>query len=158
MLQRPETLMQNSLSQFQEYIYISKYSRFNHDTSRRETWPETVKRYFDFFQFHLKENNGYKVPPELRAELETAVLNMDVLPSMRCIMTAGPALLKDNIAGYNCSYVALDTAKSIAEELYILMNGTGVGFTVERQYVNKLAEVPEHLYPPDTTIIVDDSK
>ena len=158
MLAIPEAPVTTSFSQFQEYIYVSKYSRFLHDCERRETWTETVKRYFDFFEFHLKENNGYKVPKELRLELEHAVLNHDVLPSMRCIMTAGPALAKDNIAGYNCSYCAYETAKSIAEELYILMNGTGVGFSVERQYVSKLPEIPEQLHPTDTTIIVADSK
>lgn len=153
-----DTQVLSSFSQFQEYIYLSKYSRFIHDIGRRETWPETVKRYFDFYQVHLKENCGYKVPLEQRQELEQAVLNHDVLPSMRCIMTAGPALEKDNIAGYNCSYVTFETIKGIAEELYILMNGTGVGFSVEKQYVNKLAEIPEQLYPTDTTVIVADSK
>lgn len=143
---------------YQQYIHLSRYSRFLHDKGRRETWEETVARYFDFFTNHLKENHKFNLTPELRAELESAVLNLEVMPSMRAIMTAGPALEKDNIAGYNCSYVAIDGVKSFAEVLHILMNGTGVGFSVERQYVNKLPEVPEELFPTDTVIVVSDSK
>src|ERR1700733_6826671 len=107
MLVKPEPLLcQTSLSQFQQYIYISRYARFLHDEGRRETWPETVKRYFDFFTLHLKAFHGFTMGQELRAELESAVLNFDVMPSMRCIMTAGPALEKENVAGYNCAYLA----------------------------------------------------
>jgi ribonucleoside-triphosphate reductase len=147
-----------SLTPFQQFIYLSRYARFLHDESRRETWNETVKRYFDFFQVHLKEKHDYTIPAELRLELETALRTMQAMPSMRCIMTAGTALARDNIAGYNCAYVAIDNPKAFAEILYILMNGTGVGFSVERQYVNKLPEIPEAMYPSDTTIVVPDSK
>lgn len=148
----------NNANIFSQYVYLSRYSRYLHDQKRRETWPETVKRYFDFFDIHLKENCNYTVSSELRQELESAVLNMDVMPSMRCIMTAGEALRRDNIAGYNCSYIAIDSPKSFAECMHILMNGTGVGFSVERQYVNNLPMVPDELHKTDTVIVVRDSK
>lgn len=92
----------HNISTFQQYIYISKYARFLHDEERREVWPETVKRYFDFFTIHLKEMCNYSLTPELRKELEDAVLNFRVMPSMRCIMTAGPALQRENVSGFNC--------------------------------------------------------
>lgn len=148
--------MFNSL--FQEYVYVSRYSRYLHDQKRRETWPETVARYFDFFTEHLKDRCGYALPAELRAECESAVLNLDVMPSMRCLMSAGTALQRDEMAGFNCSYLTVDSPRCFAEALYILMVGTGVGFSVERQYICKLPEVPDALYPSDTVIVVADSK
>lgn len=151
--------MLNSLpTQYQSYIHKSRYARWLPEKKRRETWEETVTRYFDFFEVHLKENNNYIVPKELRKELEEAVLNLEVLPSMRCLMTAGKALEKENIAGYNCSYVPVDDPRAFDEALYILMNGTGLGFSVERQYVSKMPEVPEEFHETDTTIVVADSK
>lgn len=151
--------MSNKLpTQYQEYIHLSRYARWLPDKRRRETWEETVTRYFDFFQHHLEENHQYKVNPELRRELEEAVLGLEVLPSMRCLMTAGKALEKESIAGYNCSYIAVDDPRAFDEALYILMNGTGLGFSVERQYISKLPEVPENLHDTDTTIVVADSK
>lgn len=147
-----------AMSNFQKYVYVAKYARFDHEKGRREVWPETVARYFDFFEKHLKENHSYEIPKDLREELEAAVLNMEVMPSMRALMTAGPALEKDNMAGYNCSYTSVDKPKKFSEIMAILLNGTGVGFSVERQYVNKLPEVPETLYPSDTVINVADSK
>src|ERR1017187_8122429 len=143
---------------FQSYVYMSRYSRYLHDKGRRETWNETVARYFDFFKRHLKEKHKYVLTKELREELEGAVLRMEVMPSMRALMTAGPALERDNIAGYNCSALTIDKPKSFADLLFILMNGTGVGFSVERQNINKLPEIPDELYSSDTTIIVGDSK
>lgn len=143
---------------FQEYVYVSRYSKFLHDKGRRETWPETVKRYFDFFHDHLLERCSWRMPKALREELEKAVLNLEVVPSMRCITSAGVALKRDEMAGFNCSYLTIDNPKAFAETLYILMVGTGVGFSVERQYVNKLPEVPDELYPTDSTITVADSK
>jgi ribonucleoside-triphosphate reductase len=143
---------------FQSYIYKSRYARYLYDKGRRENWSETVSRYFDFFQVHLMDRHGYLIPKELRNELEQAILNLEVMPSMRCLMTAGPALEKSEIAGYNCSYLTIDNPKAFAELLYILMNGTGAGFSVERQYINKMPEVPDQLYPTDTTIVVNDSK
>jgi ribonucleoside-triphosphate reductase len=148
-----------SVSDYQQFIYLSRYSRFLHEENRRETWPETVARYFDFFKIHLKETCGFNLTKEMRYELEHAVLQHQVMPSMRCLMTAGPALERDNICGYNCSYLPLDSAKAFSELMYILLNGTGDGFSVERQlYVNKLPTIPESMYPTDTTIIVGDSK
>jgi len=159
MLQVPEELLvSNNQTDFQEYIYLSRYSRFIHEEGRREVWRETVERYFNFFKVHLKEKHGFDLDFALQKELEAAILNHEVMPSMRCLMTAGKALAKENIAGYNCAYIPVDNPKAFAEMLYILMNGTGIGFSVERQYVNKLPEVPENLYPTDTTIVVADSK
>lgn len=147
-----------SQSPFSEYVYISRYARYLHDEGRREKWPETVKRYFDFFQSHLKSVCGYDLDTATRSTLENSISNYSVMPSMRCLMTAGPALERDNIGGYNCLYISIDSQKAFGEMLYVLMNGCGVGFSVERQYVNKLPEIPEELYPTDTTIIVADSK
>ena len=145
-------------TQYQEFIHLSRYSRWLPEESRRETWSETVGRYFDFFTNHLKEQNGYNLTQDERDNLEEAVLGQKVMPSMRCLMTAGPALQKENIAGYNCSYVAVDSPRAFDEILYILMNGTGVGFSVERQDVSKMPAVADDLHPTDTTIVVPDSK
>jgi len=124
--------MSNTLpTQYQQYIHLSRYSRWDYKKKRRETWDETVDRYFDFFRKHLKENHNYKVPKELEKGLKKAVLSLDIMPSMRCLMTAGLALEKENIAGYNCAYLPIDTPRSFDELLYVLMNGTGVGFSVE---------------------------
>jgi ribonucleoside-diphosphate reductase alpha chain len=150
--------MNNLPSQYQEFIYKSRYSRWIESENRREEWPETVKRYFDFFESHLKENQSYILSAELRSELESAVLNLEVMPSMRALMTAGEALKRDNVAGYNCSYVAVNNIRAFDEILYVLMCGTGVGFSVERQYVEKLPTIAEHFTNSDTTIIVQDSK
>ena len=143
---------------YQEFIHLSRYSRWLPEKSRRETWDETVTRYFDFFTEHLKETVDFDLTKKLRDELEQAVLGLRVMPSMRCIMTAGEALKRENIAGYNCSYVAVDRPQSFDEILYILMNGTGVGFSVERQYVNELPSIADEFHPTDTTITVADSK
>lgn len=145
-------------SDYQKFIHTSRYARWIEKEKRRETWEETVKRYFDFFEVQLKEHNNYIVSPELRSELEDAVLNLEIMPSMRALMTAGEALRRDNTAGYNCSYVAVNRVRAFDEILYILMCGTGVGFSVERQYVEKLPTIAEHFSPSDTTIIVEDSK
>ena len=143
---------------YQQYIHLSRYSRWLYDENRRETWEETVARYFDFFEQHLKENNGYTLKKDLRDELEQAVLSLDVMPSMRAMMTAGEALRKDNIAGYNCAFLSIDKAVSFDEAMYILMNGTGVGFSVEEDFTNKLGVVADEFNDTDTTIVVADSK
>ena len=143
---------------YQHFIYISRYSRWLEKEGRREHWDETVKRYFDFFEENLKENNKFKLTADLRYELENAVLNLEIMPSMRALMTAGEALKRDNTAGYNCSYVAINRVRAFDEILYILMCGTGVGFSVERQYVEKLPTIAETFTDSDTTIIVQDSK
>jgi ribonucleoside-triphosphate reductase len=128
------------------------------DENRRENWDETVARFFNFFDEHIKEVTGYTVTADERKELEQAVLNLDIMPSMRCLMTAGEALRRENVAGYNCSYVAVDNPRSFDEILYILMNGTGVGFSVESKYVEQLPVIPDEMFPTDTTIQVADSK
>ena len=143
---------------YQEFIHLSRYSRWLPEKERRETWDETVARYFDFFTEHLKETVDFTLTKKLRDELEQAVLGLRVMPSMRCIMTAGEALKRENIAGYNCSYVAVDRPQAFDEILYILMNGTGVGFSVERQYVSQLPTIADEFHMTDTTITVADSK
>lgn len=143
---------------YQQYIHLSRYSRYRYDVKRRETWEETVSRYFDFFEEHLKEQCEYKLPTGLKTQLKDAVLNLDVMPSMRCLMTAGEALSRENIAGYNCSFVAIETPRAFDEILYILMNGTGVGFSVERQMVNEMPRVADDFHDTETTIVVSDSK
>lgn len=146
------------MSDFQYYVYLSRYSRFIHEEGRRETWPETVARYFNFFSKSLKEKHSYDLSKNLRKELESAVISMEIMPSMRCVMTAGPALERDNIAAYNCAYVAIDSPRTFSEIMMTLMCGTGVGFSVESQCVNKLPEVPDELEKTDSVIIVADSK
>ena len=137
---------------YQEYIHLSRYARWDYDLKRRETWDETVGRYFNFFTEWLEEKNDYKLENGERIELENAVKELNVMPSMRCLMTAGPALKKENVAGYNCSYIKVDSPRSFDEILYVLMNGTGVGFSVEQEYTNQLPVVPEELYDTDTVI------
>ena len=145
---------------YQQFIHLSRYARWNEENQRRETWEETVDRYFNFFVTHIQklEPDTAHVTIKVRDELEQAVLNLDVMPSMRALMSAGKALEQDNVAGFNCSYVAVDNVRAFDETLYILMCGTGVGFSVERQYVNQLPDLPEELFNTDTVIKVADSK
>jgi ribonucleoside-diphosphate reductase alpha chain len=143
---------------YQQFIAKSRYARFMPEKNRRENWTETVARYFNFLEDHLAKTNNYALTRELRTELENAVLNLEVMPSMRSLMTAGKALERDNTAGYNCSYIPIDDPKSFDEAMYILLCGTGVGFSVEQKYVNQLPEVPEQLFDSQTTIVVADSK
>ena len=145
-------------TKYQEFIHLSRYSRWLPKENRRETWSETVSRYFDFFEQHLQDNCKFKLNEETRSELEDAVLSLKIMPSMRCLMTAGEALKRENIAGYNCSYIAVDKPQAFDEILYVLMNGTGVGFSVERQFVSKLPTVADEFHMSDTTIVVQDSK
>lgn len=146
------------MSPYNTFIAKSRYSRYLDDKGRREHWSETVARYFDFMTEHLKTKQNYTLSPELRKELETAVVNLEVVPSMRAVMTAGPALERQNVAAFNCSYLPIDDPKAFDEAMYILLCGTGVGFSVEQQYVSKLPEVPEQLFASQTTIVVSDSK
>ena len=144
---------------YQNFIALSRYARWLPEKNRRETWEETVARYFDFMEVHLKENTELgDMDPQTRRILEKAVLNLDVMPSMRALMTAGPALAKNHIAGYNCAYLSVDHPKAFDECLFVLMHGTGVGFSVERQFVNKLPEVPKDMVDIDDVIVVQDSK
>jgi ribonucleoside-triphosphate reductase (thioredoxin) len=135
---------------YQSFIATSRYARWLNDENRRENWRETVERFIA---------NVVKGKVDVRTEDDIlfAMLNLEVMPSMRSVMTAGPALERDNTAGYNCSYLPVDDIKSFDEAMYILLCGTGVGFSVERQYISKLPEVPE-LYTSEDIIVVHDSK
>ena len=143
---------------YQNFIALSRYARWKDDEQRRETWGETVERYFDYMEIHLGQKYNYTLSDELRAELEEAVLNQDIMPSMRALMTAGPALDRCHVGGYNCSYVPVDNTRAFDETMYILMCGTGVGFSVERENVDKLPIINEHFENSDTVIKVGDSR
>ena len=145
-------------TEYQQFIHLSRYSRWLENEGRRETWDETVERYFVFFEKHLKDNQNYTLAASLRNELKTAIMNLEVMPSMRSLMTAGVALERSHIAGYNCAYVAVNNIRAFSESLFVLMNGTGVGFSVERQFVEKLPTIAEEFSDTDTTIVVEDSK
>lgn len=145
-------------SLYQQFIHLSRYSRWVPELGRRETWEETVNRYFNFFQTHLESRCEYTLKPALKNELKDAIISLGVMPSMRCLMTAGPALERDEVAGYNCSFIAIDNARAFDEILYILSCGVGVGFSVERQYVSQLPNIAESFYDTDTTIVVQDSR
>jgi Ribonucleotide reductase, alpha subunit len=135
---------------YQQYIHKSRYARYLPEEQRRESWEETVKRYVDYW--------GEKLSEKEHKEVFKAVHDLEVMPSMRALMTAGEALDRDNVAGFNCSYLPIDHPKSFDEMMYVLMCGTGVGFSVERQYVQKLPEVAETFHETDTVINVADSK
>lgn len=147
-----------SLSLYQEVLHKTRYARWREEDKRRETWDETVARYFDFFEEHLAEKHDYKLTKKERKVYENSVLNMDVMPSMRTFMTAGKALKSAYAANYNCAYLPVDHTRSFSEHMYVLMCGGGSGFSVERRCVDKLPEVPEELHDCDTTIVVDDSR
>lgn len=143
---------------YETFIAKSRYARYLDGAGRRENWGETVNRYFDFMEKHLAAKSNYALTTELRRELQDAVTNFEVMPSMRALMTAGRALERDNTAGYNCSYLPIDDPKAFDEAMFILLCGTGVGFSVERQYIAKLPEVPEKVYDSESVISVSDSK
>ena len=143
---------------YQNFIALSRYARWKDDEQRRETWSETVTRYFDYMAGHLRDNCDYKLSDSLRGELEEAVLNIAVMPSMRALMTSGPALDRCHVGGYNCSYVPVDSPRAFDETMYILMCGTGVGFSVERNCIDKLPLVAEDFHRTDTVIKVGDSR
>ena len=140
------------MDQYQEFIHKSRYARWIPEHNRRETWAETVFRYVSFWrdreQITVKEGQ----------KLYDAIHNLEVMPSMRCMMTAGKALDKDNVAGFNCSYLHIDSPRSFDELMYVLMCGTGVGFSVERNFINKLPEIAESFHKTDSVIVVSDSK
>ena len=143
---------------YENFIALSRYARWIPEDNRRETWGETVDRYFAFVLDHLFQNYNYEPSTKLIEELKDAVYNRNVMPSMRSVMTAGAALERDHVAGYNCSFVPVDNPRSFDETMYILMCGTGVGFSVEYKYVNKLPAVPESFEKSSTVIVVEDSK
>lgn len=138
---------------YQDFIHKSRYARYLETEQRREHWQETVDRYLNF----VVEKRP-AIPSQLLPKIREAIVNKDVMPSMRAMMTAGEALARDNTCGYNCSYVVVDDPKSFDEAMFILMCGTGVGFSVERQYINSLPEIPEQLFDSTTTVVVKDSK
>ena len=143
---------------YENFIALSRYAKWVEAESRRETWGETVDRYFKFMLNHLKENYNYIPDEKLVAELKDGVFKRNVMPSMRSVMTSGAALERDNVAGYNCAFIPVDSPRSFDETMYILMCGTGVGFSVEYKYINKLPAVPESLEKSTTVITVEDSK
>ena len=139
------------MNDYQQFIHRSRYARYLEDKGRRETWEETVGRY-------MENVVGSKVEQDVADQIRKAILNMEVMPSMRGLMTAGKALERDNVALFNCSYIPCDHPRAFDEAMYILMCGTGVGFTVERQDISKLPVVSDEMHDTDTTIVVEDSK
>lgn len=142
---------------YQEFIYKRTYSRWLPELQRREEWDETVSRYEDFFFSKFEDKLNVKQYTDFVTAIR-AVRNLEVMPSMRALWTAGTALEFDNICGYNCAYTEIDSLRAFAEVLYILMNGAGVGASVERQVIAKLPEVPKHIAYSNTTIVFEDSK
>ena len=141
------------MNDYQTFISTSRYARWLPEEGRRETWEETVSRYV----MNVVEDKVADASDPVNEELRHAIINLEVMPSMRAMMTAGKALERDNTCGYNCSYLPVDDPKSFDEAMFILLCGTGVGFSVERQYVSKLPDVPD-LYESETTVVVPDSK
>ncbi len=152
--------MNNLPTPYQSFIHLSRYARYRDDLGRREMWPETVQRWENFWTQRLVDRFKFSSNEavDFVSPLSEAILALDVMPSMRSLMTAGPALERDNVAGFNCAYVEVDHQSVFSEIMYILMCGTGVGFSVERQCVKRLPELPESLHNTDTIITVHDSK
>jgi len=146
------------MNDYSKFIAKSRYCRYVPELGRREDWEETVQRYVAFMSQHIFNKHGVPLLEGQVKELQDAITSLEVMPSMRSLMTAGPALERDNVAGYNCSYLPVEDVKSFDEAMYILLCGTGVGFSVESKYVNKLPEVPDTLFASDSTIVVADSK
>jgi len=151
-------MSQTIANPYENFIALSRYAKWVEAEDRRETWGETVDRYFSFMTNHLKTNHNYIPNEKLVAELKEFVFERNVMPSMRSVMTSGAALERDNVAGYNCAFLPVDSPRSFDETMYVLMCGTGVGFSVEYKYINKLPPVPEKLEKSDTVIVVEDSK
>ena len=145
-------------TEYQNYIAISRYARWIEKENRRETWSETVERYVSYMERRYEKLTNKKLDKKERDRWVDAITTLKVMPSMRALMTAGAALDKDNVAGFNCSYVAIDNVRTFDEIMYILMCGTGVGFSVERQYVDKLPDIAEQFHKTETVIKVRDSK
>ena len=142
---------------YQSFIHKSRYARWLDEESRREAWDETVDRYMNNVVEPVVDSGASEADFNVAHDIEQAILSLEVMPSMRAMMTAGKALERDNTAGYNCSYLPVDDPKSFDEAMFILLCGTGVGFSVERQFISKLPEVPE-LFDSETTVVVKDSK
>lgn len=146
------------MTNYERFITASRYARWDYENERRETWAETVLRYMSFFKKKLKRDSNYDMPESLFERLYLAIFSGEIVPSMRCLMTAGEALDRDNTAGYNCSYTKADNIRVFDTVLYVLMCGTGAGFSVERQYVNKLPLLPDKIEKTGHVIVVEDSK
>jgi len=143
---------------YQNFIALSRYARWKDDEQRRENWGETVDRYFGYMEHHLKNNHSYNLTRALKEKLVEQITSLGVMPSMRALMTAGPALDRCHVGGYNCSYIPVDSPRAFDECMYVLMCGTGVGFSVEREVVDKLPIVNEHMEKSSTIIKVGDSR
>ena len=143
---------------YQNFIALSRYARWKEDDQRRENWGETVDRYFDYMTTHLKKNHQYTMTKALTTMLKEQIISLGIMPSMRALMTSGPALDRCHVGGYNCSYIPVDSPRSFDECMYILMCGTGVGFSVERENICKLPIVNEHFENSTTVIHVGDSR
>jgi len=143
---------------YQNFIALSRYARWLPDENRREVWSETVDRYMSFMENHLQEKHSYSMPSNLKEDIYKHITDLQTMPSMRALMTAGPALDRCHVAGYNCSYLPVDSPRAFDECMYILMCGTGVGFSVERENVDKLPVVNEHFEDSSTEIKVGDSR
>ena len=143
---------------YQEFIHKSRYARWIEEEGRRENFDETVFRYTNFMTNHVKDNHDFDIPERDLLDIHDAILGLEIMPSMRAMMTAGPALSRDNICGYNCSYIPVDHPRAFDECMYILMCGTGVGFSVERENVDKLPIISDNFSKSDTEINVADSK
>ena len=146
------------MDSYSQFIAKSRYARYIESANKRETWKETAQRYMDFMVGQLESNLGHIVDAVTKNKVQNAIENLEVVPSMRAIMTSGKALARDNVAGYNCSYLPIDDPKAFDEAAYILLCGCGVGFSCEQKYIEKLPEVPEKLFESETTIVVSDSK
>lgn len=143
---------------YRNFIAVSRYSRWIEEETRRETWAETVDRYITFMQNHADKNYEGAIDRFFWDDAREAILNHKVMPSMRGLMTAGPALERENLAQFNCSFIAIDDQRAFDEALYILMNGVGLGFSVEQEHVMKLPTINEHFESTGSTIVVADSK
>jgi ribonucleoside-triphosphate reductase (thioredoxin) len=148
----------NEMGIYEQFIHKSRYARYLDSEQRREEWHETVQRYCSFLFSHVEKETCVTLPQYVKDKVSSSIHDMKVMPSMRAMMTAGEALARDNVAGYNCSYLPVDDIRAFDEAMFILLCGTGVGFSVERQYVNKLPEVPTILKSVDGCIYVQDSK
>ena len=147
------------MNDYQRFIALSRYARWIEEENRRETWEETVSRLIEYFSYHVATNLEVKLDEDIWKKLKQNIISLNIMPSMRSMMTAGPALSRENIAGYNCSYIPIDNPKAFDEVLYILMNGTGVGVSAERQYINSLPTVPDREFEyTEDVICVADSK
>jgi ribonucleoside-diphosphate reductase alpha chain len=143
---------------YRNFIHISRYAKWIESEGRRETWSETVDRYINFMKDHLVKNYNYDSDNIIFYQIKEAILNHKIMPSMRSLMTSGAALERDNIAAYNCSFIAVDSLRSFDEAMYVLMNGTGVGFSVEQKYIDSLPVISDEFFSTATTIVVEDSK